>query len=118
MTGNVWEWCSDYNGAYIQGAQKNPTGPKKETWLQARGGGYSHFAYWNQICYRDLRYPSHKDKGQGFRLAMDATKKNINGMKPANEWYLTKTVVTEKKETVSPRPNTIVEKKHYCQSYQ
>lgn len=110
MTGNVWEWCSDYNGAYVPGAQKNPTGPKKVTWRQARGGGYSHFAYWNQVCYRDLRYPSGKGNGLGFRLAMDASKKNIKGMKPADEWYLTKDVVAEKTEPASARPNGIEEK--------
>ena len=110
MTGNVWEWCSDYNGAYVPGAQKNPKGPKKVTWHQARGGGYSHFAYWNQVCYRDLRYPSGKGNGLGFRLAMDASKKNIKGMKPADEWYLTKDVVAEKTEPASARPNGIEEK--------
>jgi formylglycine-generating enzyme required for sulfatase activity len=96
MTGNVWEWCSDYNGAYTSEEQKNPTGPAKETWHEARGGSYRHYAYWCQVCYRDLRYPASKDDGLGFRLAMDATKSNIKRFEVATEWYLTQEVVAEK----------------------
>lgn len=96
MTGNVWEWCSDYNGAYTEKAQKNPKGPTTPSWHQAKGGGYSHFAYWCQLCYRDRKYPAEKSEGLGFRLAMDATKGNKGKMEVANEWYLTRTVVEEK----------------------
>ena len=95
MTGNVWEWCSDYNGPYSDKEQKNPKGPTKVTWHQARGGGFSHFSYWCQLAYRDLQYPAKKNGGLGFRLAMDATKDNIRGMQVAREWFLTKDIVAE-----------------------
>ena len=113
MTGNVWEWCSDYNGAYTTEAQKNPKGPKKETWHQVRGGGFSHFAYWSQVCYRDQKYPSGKGNDVGFRLAMDVSKKNTKRMELADEWLLTKDVVAEKKVTEKNeiiRPKGIEEK--------
>ena len=106
MTGNVWEWCSDYNGPYSDKDQKNPKGPTKATWHQARGGGYSHFSYWCQLAYRDLQYPSGKGDGLGFRLAMDATKGNTRLMEVAKEWYLTKDVVTE----AAPRAAKVEEK--------
>lgn len=95
MTGNVWEWCSDYNGAYSDEAQTNPTGPTQQTWHQARGGSYSHYAYWNQVCYRDRKYPADRNKVLGFRLAMDGTEERNSAFEPANEWYLTAEVVKE-----------------------
>ncbi len=102
MTGNVWEWCSDYNGPYSDKEETNPQGPKNKTWHQSKGGGYSHFAYFCQVCYRDLKYPSKKSNGLGFRLAMDASKSNIKGMQTANQWILTEEKV---KEDV-PRPSS------------
>ena len=50
MTGNVWEWCSDYNGAYTSEPQKNPTGPTWQSWHQARGGAFHNNAESNEVC--------------------------------------------------------------------
>jgi formylglycine-generating enzyme required for sulfatase activity len=38
MGGNVWEWCGDWIGAYVAGAQTNPTGPATGTSRVLRGG--------------------------------------------------------------------------------
>ena len=38
MGGNVWEWCGDWIGTYVAGAQTNPTGPATGTYRVLRGG--------------------------------------------------------------------------------
>ena len=40
MTGNVWEWCSDWNGKYSSGAQTNPKGPYDGSHRVNRGGSW------------------------------------------------------------------------------
>ena len=39
MSGNVYEWCSDWSGAYGSGSQTNPTGPSTGVQRVQRGGG-------------------------------------------------------------------------------
>lgn len=40
MTGNVWEFCSDFTGKYNAGSQLNPTGPERGEWHICRGGSW------------------------------------------------------------------------------
>ena len=52
MTGNVFDWCSDWYGSYSSDDQTDPTGPSSGSWHVARGGAW----LWNQnalnISYR------------------------------------------------------------------
>lgn len=41
MTGNVYEWCSDWQAPYTSGAQTNPKGPQTGSWRVMRGGNQS-----------------------------------------------------------------------------
>lgn len=41
MTGNVYEWCSDWQEPYQSGAQTNPKGPQTGDWKVMRGGNQS-----------------------------------------------------------------------------
>lgn len=41
MTGNIYEWCSDWQAPYTSGAQTNPKGPQTGSWRVMRGGNQS-----------------------------------------------------------------------------
>ena len=40
MSGNVWQWCSDFWGPYSAAAQTNPVGPAPNEWHAIRGGSW------------------------------------------------------------------------------
>jgi formylglycine-generating enzyme required for sulfatase activity len=69
MSGNVWEWCSDWEGSYSSNAQTNPTGPSTGSYRVVRGGNWSLGARFCRVSYRNSNAPGNRISNLGLRLA-------------------------------------------------
>ena len=70
MSGNVWEWCSDWYGYYSSSAQTNPTGPSRGALRVCRGGGWYGGAGFCRLSDRDGGTPGSRNRDLGLRLAL------------------------------------------------
>ena len=74
MHGNVWEWCSDWYGAYSDGAVTNPQGLSSGSSRVIRGGSWYGTARHCRSAYRGRRNPSDRSSGLGFRVALSPSR--------------------------------------------
>ena len=70
MSGNVWEWCQDWEGAYSSSSQTNPTGASSGSHRVLRGGGWGSSARYCRVSNRVSYAPDDRDYGLGLRLVL------------------------------------------------
>jgi formylglycine-generating enzyme required for sulfatase activity len=70
MSGNVWEWCSDWyeQSFYAQSPGENPLGPPEGTSRVMRGGSWFHDCNGLKTTDRDKANPAFRFGFVGFRL--------------------------------------------------
>ena len=68
MSGNVWEWCSDWYGNYTNDIQTNPKGVSTGKMKIIRGGSWFDFVHYLRTSARYPFVPEQLFYGTGFRI--------------------------------------------------
>ena len=68
MSGNVYEWCSDWYGSYGSSAQTNPQGQSSGDYRVLRGGNWYFNSSRCRVATRNINGPSNRSSGIGFRV--------------------------------------------------
>ena len=71
LAGNVWEWCWDWSGDYVQTAQTDPRGPSSGSPRVVRGGSWDFNAENCRVAFRNSYInPGYWSNDFGFRSVL------------------------------------------------
>jgi uncharacterized protein (TIGR02145 family) len=70
MSGNVFEWCSDWYNASYPFSTDNPTGAGSGSYRMTHSGAYSHAATTSRIVNRGYSTNSVRNGNLGFRIVL------------------------------------------------
>jgi len=73
MSGNVWEWTSDWQSDFGTGKIADPSGPFSGTHRLIRGGSFNYGAGRSMTAFRADQWPSEGYYNVGFRVVFDET---------------------------------------------
>ena len=71
MHGNVWEWCSDWDGSYANANAVDPQGPGSVSYRVLRGGSWNYNPQNWRSAYRVRDDPDYRFSNYGFRVSVD-----------------------------------------------
>ena len=71
MSGNVYEWCSDWYEEYSSSSQTNPKGPSRGFMRAMRGGCWGSYSVEDcRVSYRGCTLPDNHYDTEGLRLCL------------------------------------------------